>query len=167
MPISSSAAAASRSSRRVAGAYLQPLLDVAAERGVTARALAEAAGLAENYLSPLPELLNAENYVRLLDVGARLADDPHFGLHVGGKVKLGTYHIYGLILLSCRDFGQAFQQTLRYEGLAHDLGRSVLQVENEIAEYQWHSNFPSASRHLAESVFAGIRVIGVCGTLLQ
>src|ERR1019366_5854069 len=68
--------------------------------------------------------------------------------------------VYGLILLSCRDFGQALQQTMRFEGLAHDLGRSTLGVDGDIAEYRWHSNTAPATRHLAESVFAGIRVFG-------
>jgi AraC-like DNA-binding protein len=152
--------AVSRSGGRVTGAYLQPLLDVATARGVALSTLALAAGLPANALSPLPETLAAADYVRLFDVAAQLANDPHFGLHVGESVKLGTYTVYGLILLSCHDFGQVFQQTLRYEGLAHDLGRSDLQVTNGIAQYQWHSHFPDASRHLAESVFAGIRVFG-------
>lgn len=152
--------AISRSGGRVTGAYLQPLLDVAVARGIALSALALAADLSEHALSPLPETLAAFDYVRLLDVAAELANDPHFGLHVGESVKLGTYTVYGLILLSCHDFGQVFQQTLRYEGLAHDLGRSDLQVTNGIAQYQWRSHFPHASRHLAESVFAGIRVFG-------
>lgn len=152
--------AISRSDGRVTGNYLQPLLDAAVARGVTLSTLALAADLPEHALSPLSETLAASDYVRLLDVAAQLANDPHFGLHVGESVKLGTYTVYGLILLSCHDFGQVFQQTLRYEGLAHDLGRSDLQVTNGIAQYQWHSHFPNASRHLAESVFAGIRVFG-------
>lgn len=152
--------AVSRSGGRVTGAYLQPLLDVASARGIALTTLALAAGLPENALSPLPDTLAALDYVRLLDTAAHLANDPHFGLHVGESVKLGTYTVYGLILLSCHDFGQVFQQTLRYEGLAHDLGRSDLQVTNGVAHYQWHSHFPNASRHLAESVFAGIRVFG-------
>jgi AraC-like DNA-binding protein len=151
---------ASRSGGRVTGAYLQPLLEVALARGVTLPALAQAADLPLAALSPLPDTLAASDYVRLLDVAAELADDPHFGLHVGESVKLGTYTVYGLILLSCHDFGQVFQQTLRYEGLAHDLGRSDLLIEKELAHYQWHSHYPGASRHLAESVFAGIRVFG-------
>lgn len=142
----------------MAGAYLQPALELAVECGVDLRALATAAGLPENTLSPLPESLAAADYVRLLDAGAELARHPHFGLHVGQRVKLGTYSVYGLILLSCRDFGQVLQQTLRYEGLAHDLGRSELRVQDGTAEYLWRSHFPQASRHLAESVFAGVRV---------
>ena len=150
----------SRSGGRVTGAYLQPLLDVALARGVSLNALAVAAGLPEHSLSPLPETLAAADYVNLLELGAQLAKDPHFGLHVGESVKLGTYTVYGLILLSCQNFGQVFQQTLRYEGLAHDLGRSDLLIVNDQAQYQWHSHYPNASRHLAESVFAGIRVFG-------
>ena len=144
----------------VAGAYLLPLLEAAGARGIAAGSLASAAGLHPEALSPLPQSLPTTDYVRLLDAGAELAGDPHFGLHVGECVKLGTYNVYGLILLSCRDFGQALQQTLRFEGLAHDLGRSALSMEDGIAEYRWHSALPHASRHLAESVFTGIQVVG-------
>ena len=155
-----SIAAPSPSAGRVTGAYVQPLLELAVERGVGLPALAVAAGMPEDALSPMPESLAATDYVRLLDAGAELARHPHFGLHVGERVKLGTYSVYGLILLSCRDLGQAFAQTLRYESLAHDLGRSELAVQDGTAVYQWHSHFPHASRHLAESVFAGVRVFG-------
>ena len=154
--------------RRVAGSYLQPLLEAAAARGLSSEALARAAGLPQHALQPLPESLNADDYVRLLDTAAELAGDPHFGLHVGERVKLGTYTVYGLILLSCRDFGQALEQTMRYEQLAHDLGRSELGTDEGIASYTWHSNYDPQHRHLADSVFAGIRVFGnwLAGTTL-
>jgi AraC-like DNA-binding protein len=144
--------------RRVTGSYLQPLLEAAEAGGVRAIDLAQAARLPPDLLSGLPDSISASDYVHLLAVGAELANDPHFGLHVGERVKLGTYSVYGLILLSCRDFGQVFQQTMRYEQLAHDLGRSELALDGDNAEYHWLSNYPDASRHLVESVFAGIRV---------
>jgi AraC-like DNA-binding protein len=147
-----------REARRVTGSYLQPLLEAAAARNVTPGDLARAAGLPAGALDPLPDSLACDDYVRLLAVGAELAQDPHFGLHVGERVKLGTYSVYGLILLSCRDFGQAIEQTLRYEQLAHDLGRSVIHASEPLAHYEWVSHYPGASRHLVESVFAGIRV---------
>ena len=158
----------SLSGGRVAGSYLQPLLEAAAARGVQADALERAAGLPAGALWPLPEALPTDDYVRLLDIGARLAHDPHFGLHVGERFKLGTYTVYGLVLLSCRDFGQAFEQTMRYEQLAHDLGRSSLQVSGGVAHYTWHCHYGSAARHLVDSVFAGIRVFGnwLAGTTL-
>jgi AraC-like DNA-binding protein len=146
---------------RVTGSYLQPLLETAAARGVDAQALARAAGLAVP-LDPLPESLAAQDYIALLALGAELSGDPHFGLHVGERVRLGTYSVYGLILLACANFAQALEQTQRYEQLAHDLGRSRLDIEagTGLACYTWTSHYPSASRHLAESVFAGIRTFG-------
>ncbi|HEX8956171.1 MAG TPA: AraC family transcriptional regulator [Burkholderiaceae bacterium] len=143
--------------RLVAGPYLQPLLEAAAARGVSAPELQRAAGL-DGALDPLPESIAAGAYERLLELGAELGKDADFGLHTGERVKLGTYNVYGLILLSCRDFGQALQQTMRFESLAHDLGRSTLEVQGGMAEYRWHPNNQDAGRHLAESVFAGIRV---------
>jgi AraC-like DNA-binding protein len=145
---------------RVAGAYLQPLLDSVAGFGLAKEQLLTDAGLAGDSLTPIPEAISAQNYLQLLDAAARLTGDPLLGLHIGEKVKLGTYSVYGLILLSCHHIGQVLQQTLRYEGLAHDLGRSQLVLHGEVAHYYWHSHFPNASRHLVESVFAGIRVFG-------
>jgi len=145
---------------RVTGPYLQPLLDAAAERGVTPEALACAAGLAPDAFAPLPDTLPVARYLALLDAGARLADDPHFGLHVGEKVRPATYSAYGMVLLACNSFGQAMELTQRYESLAHDLGRSVLAIEGAVARYEWLCYHPQASRHLVESVYAGIRVFG-------
>lgn len=144
--------------RRVTGSYLQPLLEAAEARGVTPRELALAARMSPDLLGSVPDSISANDYVNLLNVGAELARDPHFGLHVGERTKLGTYSVYGLILLSCRDIGQVMQQTMRYEQLAHDLGRSELVLDGANAEYHWLSNYPAANRHLVESVFAGIRV---------
>lgn len=164
VPPTTSATSATLSAKakaaRVVGPYLQPLLQTAQAQGVSAEQLARAAGLPEQALNPLPQWLAASDYIRLLDVGAQLCNDPWFGLHVGSQVKLGTFNVYGLIILSCQDFGQALQQTLRYEGLAHDLGVSDFDVGPELAEYRWYSHFPHASRHLTDSVFAGIAVFG-------
>ncbi len=153
---------------RVTGAYLLPLLETAAARGIDAASLAIAAGLAPDTLPPLPlqnpsdlpESLPAQDYIALLDAGARLADDPHFGLHVGERVRPGTYSVHGVVLLACQHLGQAFELTQRYEQLAHDLGRSQLALDGGLARYGWTSQYPRASRHLVESVFAGIRIFG-------
>jgi AraC-like DNA-binding protein len=144
----------------VTAAYLQPLLETAAAHGIVPAALALAAGLAPTALDPLPDALAASDYIALLDAGSKLARDPHFGLHVGERVRPGTFSVYGLVLLACRDIGQALDQTQRYEQLAHDLGRSRLTPDGALARYTWTSHYPHASRHLAESVFAGIRTFG-------
>lgn len=143
---------------RVTGAYLQPVLETAAARGIDAASLARAAGVPAGTLGA--DALAARHYIALLETAARLSGDPHFGLHVGERVRPGTFSVYGLVLMSCRDFGQALEQTLRFEELAHDLGRSHLALAGAEALYGWTSHYPSASRHLVESVFAGIRVFG-------
>ena len=145
---------------RVTGAYLQALLDAALARGVTRDALAAAAGLAADALDALPATLSTARYIALLDAGARLTNDPFFGLHVGEQVRPGTYSAYGLLLLACSSFGHAMALTQRYESLAHDLGRSRLGIEGPQAQYEWVSRYPDATRHLAESVYAGIAVFG-------
>jgi AraC-like DNA-binding protein len=145
---------------RVTAAYLRPLLETAAAHGLAPAALATEAGLDPAALDPLPDALAASGYIALLDAGSKLARDPHFGLHVGERVRPGTFSVYGLVLLACRDIGQALDQTQRYEQLAHDLGRSRLEPEGVLARYTWASHYPDASRHLAESVFAGIRTFG-------
>lgn len=145
---------------RVTGSYLQPLLETAVERGLTLDGLAQAAGLMPGALAPLPESLPARSYIGLLEAGARLANDPFFGLHVGEKVGPATYSAYGMLLLACDSFGHALQLTECYESLAHDLGRSQLAPDGVQAHYEWISHYPEATRHLVESVYAGIRVFG-------
>jgi len=75
-------------------------------------------------------------------------------------VRPATYSAYGLLLLACSSFGHAMALTQRYESLAHDLGRSRLGIEGPHAQYEWISRYPDATRHLAESVYAGIAVFG-------
>ena len=145
---------------QVAGAYLLPLLEAAEAHGIAAASLALAAGMAPHSLEAPSSTVAARDYVRLLDAGAQLAGDAHFGLHVGQRVRMGTYSAYGLILLSCSNVGQALEQTARYERLAHELGRSTVQRDGAIAHYRWTSNYPDASRHLVDSVFAGVKVCG-------
>jgi len=145
---------------RVTGSYLQPLLDTARERGLALDALARAAGLAPDALDAPLDSLPARRYIALLEAGARLADDPFFGLHVGEKAGPATYSAYGMLLLACNSFGHALELTRRYESLAHDLGLSRLEIAGAEAHYAWISHYPEATRHLVESVYAGIRVFG-------
>lgn len=112
------------SDARVTGAYLQPLLDAAGARGIGPAALACAIGRPPDAFDPLPAAIPAHDYVALLAAGAALCGDPHFGLHVGECVRLGSYSAYGLALLACGDIGQTLAHTQRYEALAHDLGRA-------------------------------------------
>jgi len=141
---------------RVVGAYAQTAVDTARRLGADLEALGAACGI--DLEAPLPENIPVPAYLALLDHAAQQLEDPAFGLKVGQGMKLSTFASYGLVLCTCKDFRAAAEQTRRFEGLAHDLGRSEIVAEDGIAAYRWHSPWLGApgARHLAESVMAGI-----------
>jgi len=170
---------------RVAAAYAQTAVATAQDLGVAPAALAAALGWAEDALDPGRDSLSVAEYIALLDTAARLADDPLFGLHVGLHARLSTYPYYGLVVCACTTLREAFAQTRRYEGLAHDLGRSRMTIESPqaasppppkgveppgragsarsdgVATYYWDCPWlagctPAQARHVCDSVLAGI-----------
>jgi AraC-like DNA-binding protein len=146
---------------RVAAAYAQTAVATAQDLGVAPAALAAALDWPEDALDPGRDSLAVTDYIALLDAAATLAGDPIFGLHVGLHARLSTYPYYGLVVCACTTLREAFAQTRRYEGLAHDLGRSRMTIEDSIATYYWDcpwlaSCTPAQARHLCDSVLAGI-----------
>ncbi|MEK8030601.1 AraC family transcriptional regulator [Ideonella sp. DXS29W] len=141
---------------RVVGAYAATAVETAQALGADLRRLGEACGQA--LTQPLPDL-SVRQYLHLLDAAANQLGEPTFGLQVGQRMRLATFAGYGLVLCTCRDFRAAAAQTCRFEGLAHDLGRSEIVERQGVAHYYWHSpwlDLPNA-RLLSESVVAGIR----------
>jgi len=141
---------------RVVGAYANTAIETAREQGADLARLAQACGLPT--LTPAPDL-TVRQYIRLLDAAATQLGDPAFGLQVGQRMRLATFAGYGLVLCTCADFRAAAAQTCRFEGLAHDLGRSEIAEGNGVAHYFWHSPWldQPGARQLSESVVAGIR----------
>lgn len=154
---------------RVVGAYARSAVETARELGADMAQLGRACGL-ELQAHELPESIPVQRYIALLDAAAAQLADPFFGLHVGQRMRLSTFASYGLVLCTCRDFRAAAEQTRRFEGLAHDLGRSELVERDGIAHYRWHSPWLDApgARHLAESVMCGIHTFAnwLAGTRL-
>jgi AraC-like DNA-binding protein len=146
---------------RVAAAYAQTAVATAQDLGVAPAALAAALGWADDALDPGRDSLTVAEYIALLDTAARLAADPLFGLHVGLHARLSTYPYYGLVVCACTTLREAFVQTRRYEGLAHDLGRSRMSIDDGVATYYWDCPWLpgctlSQARHVCDSVLAGI-----------
>jgi AraC-like DNA-binding protein len=142
-------------------AYVQTAVAAAEAQGVDAAALATAIGCPAQALAATRDSLPVDDYLALLEAGARLAGDPAFGLHVGLQARLSTYPFYGLVVCACKTLREAFAQTRRYEGLAHDLGRSRLEERDGVATYFWDCPWlatatPAQARHLGDSVLAGI-----------
>ena len=146
---------------RVAMAYVQTAVAAAQAAGVAAEAIEADLGWAPGTLSAARDSLAVADYIALLDGAARLAGDPVFGLHAGLHARLSTYPFHGLVVCACTTLREAFEQTRRYEGLAHDLGRSRLDERDGVATYTWDSPWlagctPAQARHLCDSVLAGI-----------
>ena len=145
---------------RVEGAYARTAIETARELGADLVGLGEACGL-PGLGGALPESIPVPRYLAFLQAAAVEVRDPFFGLHVGERMKLATYTGYGPVLCTCKDFRTVIEQTIRFEALAHDLGRSELLEAGDTARYRWHSPWlkEGGARHLVESVAAGIRVM--------
>lgn len=146
---------------RVAMAYAQTAVAAAQAAGVTPHALCAGLGWPLEQLDSSRDSLSVAEYIALLGAGDRFASDPVFGLHAGLQARLSTYPFYGLVVCACTTLRGAFEQTRRYEGLAHDLGRSRLEERAGVATYYWDSPWldactPAEARHLCDSVLAGI-----------
>jgi AraC-like DNA-binding protein len=146
---------------RVAMAYAQTAVAAAQAMGVTAAQIGAHLGWPADTLDAARDSLTVAEYIALLGAGERLAGDAVFGLHAGLHARLSTYPFYGLVVCACTTLRGAFAQTHRYEGLAHDLGRSRLDERDGIATYYWDTPWldrctPAQARHLCDSVLAGI-----------
>ena len=143
---------------RVSAGFAAPIFSMARDVGIDLPALRRAAGL------PFPERehsggVSVEAFLALLEAGARLSDDPLFGLHLGQRVRVADIPFYGLALCACRTFGGALRLVLRFESLVHDLGRSELLVRDGVAHWRLRSpwlDMPGA-RHLVEFAAASSR----------
>ena len=149
---------------RVVGAYARTAVETAHTLGLDLATLARACDWPALATAPLqlPESLPVDRYIRFLHEAACLLGHRGFGLEVGRRMQLSTFASYGLVLCACPDVRAALVQTQRFEGLAHDLGRSELSVEGDTAVYRWHSPWldrPGADQ-LVESVMMGIYSFG-------
>jgi AraC-like DNA-binding protein len=113
---------------------------------------------AELDLAPPPlrgDEIAVADYIGLLQAGGAQRAD--FGLQVGQRMQAASFVAYGQVVLASRSFAEALRHTQRFEGLAHDLGRSELLIDGATACYRWHSPW-AADLQLPVSVIAGILV---------
>lgn len=145
---------------RVAAVHAGPAIRIAREMGADLRSLGLRCGL-DDLRSPLSEAISVAGYMSFLQLAADESSDPFFGLHVGARMKITDAAGYGIVLSACKNFRQAVEQTIRYECLSHDLGRSELIEQGTTAFYRWHSPWAHLRgyRHLVELEMAFIRSV--------
>ncbi len=113
----------------------------------------------ESVETPIPERVAAENFLNFLARAAEATGNPSFGLHMGQFVRIDDFEGYGFLLCSCKNFRDVLEQTLRFEGLCHDLGKSEVVNEDRMTHYRFHPRFPDhpGTPHLVEAVASGLR----------
>jgi AraC-like DNA-binding protein len=148
---------------RVIGAYVLPLLEMVRDAGFSFEDLARLAGMEPKALHPLPERISVRNYLQLLNAGATLTNDPHFGLNLGARMFAPAHAVYGMILQSCRTFAEALAQAQRYESLAHDMGRTTMQIDNGSVLISWVSPIEQVNQcaHVAECIVASFQTLAI------
>ena len=124
------------------------MVALAAESGIDARALADPEGT-----------VGVHAYLRFLDAAARRLKDPLFGLKVGLRSRVTDQRAYALVLMACRDVRSVIEQVSRYESLTHDLFRTHLIVEGDVARLRVVSPWFDApgGRQIIYTAAAGIR----------
>ena len=144
----------------VAGLYAKRVVDTAMEMSISVTQLSQLTGLDESTLLVLPDLLPGASYLALMHAATDLTKDPDFGLHVGERISPASYPVLGYTLMSCRNLSHAISQVTRYESIIHNLGHFGLELSEDTMTLTWTSALPetSASRHVTESVMAGVRV---------
>ena len=144
----------------VAGLYAKRVVDTAIEMSISVARLAEHTGIDEKTLLVLPDTLPGSSYLALMHAATELSGDPDFGLHVGERISPASYPVLGYTLMSCRNLSHAIGQVTRYESIIHNLGHFSLDLTDDAMTLTWTSALSdsTASRHVTESVMAGVRV---------
>jgi AraC-like DNA-binding protein len=103
--------------------------------------------------------VSVDLHIRILDGLARRLRDPIFGMKAGDHSRVSDHPGFALLLMTCANAREAFEQYFRFEALSHDLFRSELLVEGGVARMRFRSPWfrrPDA-RQLVYSLPSGLR----------
>ncbi|MBN2351360.1 MAG: AraC family transcriptional regulator [Spirochaetales bacterium] len=110
-----------------------------------------------------PDVLNrpdgrvpVAHFVAVEEEAARVAGDPHFGLHLGEFFDPGHWSILGYMMMNCRTLEEAFEKAARYQkicgyviGARYQLGLGTVTCVLSVPKHA-----PPLSRHCYEGVFS-------------
>lgn len=116
------------SARLVAG-----IVGVAAARGVDVAAALAAAGIDAALLEDPVARIPIEQEEALWEEFARRTGDACFGLHAQLHMPAGAVDVLDFVVRSSETLGDAFQNLIRFNRLAHDLAEFELRIEGSEA----------------------------------
>lgn len=146
--------------RSVAAGYVRTLLDAVSDsmlRPVTAAAVLSAAGLPAGLVDDPAVRLPHDAVSAIWQAALRLTGDRHLGLHVGERVRPGSFDALGQLLMTCTSLGEAARQAERFAPLVGGGGRFAMQPEagggSRLLYLPFDPDWPQR-RHRVEAVLA-------------
>jgi AraC-like DNA-binding protein len=130
---------------QIQGPYAQILFELLRKGGISNEIIAEASGVEVSRFFPIPDYVSGSDYCRIMEAGARLTNNPLFGLQVGFSLFAASHGTYGMILMTAQTIGEALKQVVRYEGLLHNLGKTEIHLDGEEFEISWTSPWPEVN----------------------
>lgn len=106
----------------VGAGYAKAVLDFAASKGASRKALSERSGISPDDLVDRDKRIPFGKLVALMRAAKALCDDPAFGLHYGEASLFSDISIVGLICDAAETMAEAFVQLNRYARLVIDDG---------------------------------------------
>jgi hypothetical protein len=120
--------------RIYSAAKVAAIVEALAAESVSAAAVLEGVGVSHDALGSPTTRVALDQIIRCYHNAARLTRAPHFALHLGLKVHVSDYGMYGFALLSATDFRKSMKAAVQYHGLVAPL-----------AEIAFHENGDRAS----------------------
>lgn len=140
---------------------LRDILVGAAQRGANLLSLCEELHLSVDDLNDSGRSAGFETAYRAWELALKQTNDPLLGLHLGEATTPSILGLIGHLMQSSPDLLTAYQQVSRHAGLATDMFRYLIAVENNetVLTYQpvkaWTAVSPDSARQAVEQAMAG------------
>lgn len=141
---------------------VEKIVRAAANYGVTAQSLYDAAALSPDILVDPDNRIPFAQLVALYERAAALTGDDAFGLHVGENVDPKAFDVLGYSVINSLAFGAALDRMVRYNSLWTNGSGFTVEIEktNSTIIYTYHDDSITERRHDAEMTFAAIAALG-------
>jgi AraC-like DNA-binding protein len=121
--------------RIYSAAKVAAIVEALAAEGVSAAAALECVGVSHDTLNSPTTRVSLDQIIECYHNAVRLTRDPHFALHLGLKVHVSAYGMYGFALLSGTDFRKAMKVAVTYHRIAAPLAEIAFHEDGERASW--------------------------------
>jgi len=126
-------AKAGSNERIYSAAKVAAIVEALAAEGVSPAAALDGVGVSHDTLNSPTTRVALDQIIECYHNAVRLTRDPHFALHLGLKVHVSAYGMYGFALLSGTDFRKIMKAAVKYHRLVAPLAEIVFHEAGEQA----------------------------------